>query len=76
MSFKQRSVVSLMESQYCGLDDTEDVGEFYSSTKRGYYKEHENCVITGVEFSIPESSGNKSLQELEGTTNYYGCCSR
>ena len=57
MFFKQRSVVSLMESQYCGLDDTEDVGEFYSSAKRGYYKEHENCVITGVEFSTPEASG-------------------
>lgn len=65
MSFKQRSVVSLMESQYCGLDDTEDVGEFYSSTKRGYYKEHENCVITGVEFSIPESSGQVFAMSLK-----------
>ena len=65
MSFKQRSVVSLMESQYCGLDDTEDIGEFYSSTKRGYYKEHENCVITGVEFSIPESSGQVFAMSLK-----------
>ena len=65
LSFQQRSVLSLVESQYCGLDDTEDVGEFYSSTKRGYYKEHENCVITGVEFSIPESSGQVFAMSLK-----------
>ena len=64
-AFNLRRVVSLMESQYCGLDDTKDRGEFYSSTKRGYYKEHENCVITGVQFSIPETSGQVFAMSLK-----------
>ena len=52
--FEQRNVFTLMESEYSSSQD--DDQEAYSEQKSGYYKEHENCVLTSMDFSVPEAS--------------------
>lgn len=52
--FEQRNVFTLMESEYSSSQD--DDQEAYSEQKTGYYKEHENCVLTSMDFSVPEAS--------------------
>lgn len=52
--FEQRNVFTLMESEYPSFKD--DDQETYNEQKRGYYKEHENCVLTNMDFSVPEAS--------------------
>ena len=52
--FEQRNVFTLMESEYSSNQD--DDREAYSEQKSGYYKEHENCVLTSMDFSVPEAS--------------------
>ena len=52
--FEQRNVFTLMESEYSSSQD--DDKEAYSEQKSGYYKEHENCVLTSMDFSVPEAS--------------------
>ena len=52
--FEQRNVFTLMESEYTSSNN--DITENYNESKRGYYKENENCVLTGMDFSIPEAS--------------------
>ena len=53
--FKNRPVFSLLESEY-DSNVVNDLNDKYNSLKSGYYKEYENCVITGMDFSVPESS--------------------
>lgn len=53
--FKNRPVFSLLESEY-DSNVVNDLSDKYNSLKLGYYKEYENCVITGIDFSVPESS--------------------
>ena len=53
--FKNRPVFSLLESEY-DSNVANDLSDKYNSLKSGYYKEYENCVITGIDFSVPESS--------------------
>ena len=52
--FEERNVFTLMESEYSSSQD--DDQEAYSEQKSGYYKEHENCVLTSMDFSVPEAS--------------------
>ena len=53
--FNNRPVFSLLESEY-DSNVVNDLTDKYNSLKSGYYKEYENCVITGMDFSVPESS--------------------
>ena len=53
--FNNRPVFSLLESEY-DSNVANDLSDKYNSLKSGYYKEYENCVITGMDFSVPESS--------------------
>ena len=53
--FNNRPVFSLLESEY-DSNVVNDLNDKYNSLKSGYYKEYENCVITGMDFSVPESS--------------------
>ena len=52
--FEERNVFTLMESEYGSTN--KDVTENYNEQKRGYYKEYENCVLTSMDFSVPEAS--------------------
>ena len=52
--FEERNVFTLMESEYGSTN--KDFTESYNEQKRGYYKEHENCVLTSMDFSVPEAS--------------------
>ena len=52
--FEERNVFTLMESEYSSSQD--DDQDAYSEQKSGYYKEHENCVLTSMDFSVPEAS--------------------
>ena len=52
--FEERNVFALMESEYGSTN--KDVTENYNEQKRGYYKEYENCVLTSMDFSVPEAS--------------------
>ena len=52
--FEERNVFTLMESEY-GSTNT-DITDSYNEQKRGYYKEYENCVLTSMDFSVPEAS--------------------
>ena len=52
--FEERNVFTLMESEYSSSQD--DDQDAYSEQKSGYYKEHENCVLTSMDFSAPEAS--------------------
>lgn len=52
--FEERNVFTLMESEYDSTN--KDFTESYNEQKRGYYKEHENCVLTSMDFSVPEAS--------------------
>ena len=53
--FNSRPVFSLLESEY-DSNVVNDLNDKYNSLKSGYYKEYENCVITAMDFSVPESS--------------------
>ena len=53
--FNNRPVFSLLESEY-DSNVANDLSDKYNSLKSGYYKEYENCVITGMDFSVPDSS--------------------
>ena len=53
--FNSRPVFSLLESEY-DSNVANDLSDKYNSLKSGYYKEYENCVITGMDFSVPDSS--------------------
>lgn len=52
--FEERNVFTLMESEYGSTN--KDITENYNEQKRGYYKEYENCVLTSMDFSVPEAS--------------------
>ena len=52
--FEERNVFTLMESEYRSTN--KDITESYNGQKRGYYKEYENCVLTSMDFSVPEAS--------------------
>ena len=52
--FEERNVFTLMESEYGSTN--KDITEKYNEQKRGYYKEYENCVLTSMDFSVPEAS--------------------
>ena len=52
--FEERNVFTLMESEYESTN--KDFTESYNEQKRGYYKEYENCVLTSMDFSVPEAS--------------------
>ena len=52
--FEERNVFTLMESEYGSTN--KDFTESYNEQKRGYYKEYENCVLTSMDFSVPEAS--------------------
>lgn len=52
--FEERNVFTLMESEYGSIN--KDITENYNEQKRGYYKEYENCVLTSMDFSVPEAS--------------------
>ena len=52
--FEERNVFTLMESEYGSKN--KDITENYNEQKRGYYKEYENCVLTSMDFSVPEAS--------------------
>ena len=52
--FEERNVFTLMESEYGSTN--KDITENYNEQKRGYYKEYENCVLTNMDFSVPEAS--------------------
>ena len=52
--FEERNVFALMESEYGSIN--KDITENYNEQKRGYYKEYENCVLTSMDFSVPEAS--------------------
>lgn len=52
--FEERNVFTLMESEYGSTN--QDITENYNEQKRGYYKEYENCVLTSMDFSVPEAS--------------------
>ncbi len=52
--FEERNVFTLMESEYGSTN--KDITESYNEQKRGYYKEYENCVLTSMDFSVPEAS--------------------
>ena len=70
--FKSRPVFSLLESEY-DSNVVNDLTDKYNSLKSGYYKEYENCVITGMDFSVPDSSSEAfyiSLKIQEITMAY------
>lgn len=52
--FEERNVFTLMESEHGSTN--KDITENYNEQKRGYYKEYENCVLTSMDFSVPEAS--------------------
>ena len=52
--FEERNVFTLMGSEYGSTN--KDITENYNEQKRGYYKEYENCVLTSMDFSVPEAS--------------------
>lgn len=52
--FEERNIFTLMESEYGSTN--KDITENYNEQKRGYYKEYENCVLTSMDFSVPEAS--------------------
>ena len=70
--FNNRPVFSLLESEY-DSNVVNDLNDKYNSLKSGYYKEYENCVITGMDFSVPDSSSEAfyiSLKIQEITMAY------